>query len=251
MYIQKESHGLIEEFMLLANITVATTLKSEFPDIAFLRRHPPPQGHLMHVLKESMAEIGVHLDISSAGGLQQSMAQYGGSDLMSEARNVVLNALCSKPMSRAKYFCAGAIANVADYMHYALNVPLYTHFTSPIRRYADVMVHRLLAAKLGYTEKPNWVLDEVNGIAANCNKFKYNAKRAGEASAELYLTKYIEIHQPLQECAVVVDIKEKSFGIIILKMGLNLRIHKNVSFFFSGRIFRGQPRIFIFPGVIQ
>ena len=49
----------------------------------------------------------------------------------------------------AKYFCTGCIEDEELYRHYALNVPLYTHFTSPIRRYADVMVHRALAAALG------------------------------------------------------------------------------------------------------
>lgn len=51
-------------------------------------------------------------------------------------------------MQLAVYFSAGAQSKVTPH-HYALNVPLYTHFTSPIRRYADVMVHRQLAAALG------------------------------------------------------------------------------------------------------
>lgn len=48
----------------------------------------------------------------------------------------------------AMYFCSGALRDEKLFRHYALNVPLYTHFTSPIRRYADVIVHRLLAASL-------------------------------------------------------------------------------------------------------
>lgn len=57
--------------------------------------------------------------------------------------------LLAKPMKRAEYFCAANSENPEDFHHYALSVPLYTHFTSPIRRYADIMVHRLLSATLG------------------------------------------------------------------------------------------------------
>lgn len=52
----------------------------------------------------------------------------------------------------ALYFCSGVLQDRAQFRHYALNVPLYTHFTSPIRRFADVLVHRLLAATLGKTQ---------------------------------------------------------------------------------------------------
>lgn len=54
----------------------------------------------------------------------------------------------------AQYFCSGVLQDQEQFRHYALNVPLYTHFTSPIRRFADIMVHRLLAAALG--KAPRW-----------------------------------------------------------------------------------------------
>ena len=55
----------------------------------------------------------------------------------------ILELLSRKATAKAKYFCAGML-DIAKYQHYALSVPLYTHFTSPIRRYADVLVHRQL-----------------------------------------------------------------------------------------------------------
>lgn len=60
-----------------------------------------------------------------------------------------LKAHVSPPPQMAQYFCSGVLRDQEQFRHYALNVPLYTHFTSPIRRFADVMVHRLLAAALG------------------------------------------------------------------------------------------------------
>lgn len=64
-------------------------------------------------------------------------------------------------------------------------------------------------------------------IAAQCNKQKYNAKKAGELSTELYTLKYIEMHSPLVTDAVVVEVREKYIDVIIVAMGLNRRIFFN------------------------
>jgi DIS3-like exonuclease 2 len=64
-------------------------------------------------------------------------------------------------------------------------------------------------------------------IAAQCNKQKYNAKRAGEMSTELYTLKYIELNSPVTMQAVVVEIREKYIDTIIVSMGLNRRIFFN------------------------
>ena len=67
----------------------------------------------------------------------------------------LLELLSFKATQRAKYFCTGML-DIAKYGHYALNVPLYTHFTSPIRRYADILVHRQLEAVLQGGGKQNF-----------------------------------------------------------------------------------------------
>lgn len=89
-----------------------------------------------------MRRLGLDLDGSSAGTLMSSIQ-----NVEDPASRLTLQHLSTKSMQRAKYFCTGTM-DISQYQHYALNVPLYTHFTSPIRRYADVMVHRQLEAIL-------------------------------------------------------------------------------------------------------
>lgn len=86
---------------------------------------------------------------------------------------------------------------------------------------------RLLAASLKYRETPKWVPDHVRAVAAQCNKMKYNAKRASELSNELYTLKYIEMNSPLITEAAVVEVREKYIDVIIIAMGLNRRIFFN------------------------
>ncbi|KAG8228232.1 hypothetical protein J437_LFUL004357 [Ladona fulva] len=207
-------------------------------------------------------------------------AQTGGTSFISSlrkvpseeelglARGLVLNHLCAKPMMRAEYYCYGAkleesikgilqsstaAEEVEVYTHhYALNVPLYTHFTSPIRRYADIMVHRLLAASLGYQPPPLLDPKSLQSIASNCNKQKYGAKKASEASNELFFRLWVRLqvekdacsertgNKPktgdseerrseggLREMAVVVNAKDYSFDAILLRFGVVVRVYVN------------------------
>lgn len=82
----------------------------------------------------------------------------------------LLELLSFKATHRAKYFCAGML-DIAKYGHFALNVPLYTHFTSPIRRYADVLVHRQLESVLQTGGDPKFTMDRdaVAKVAQQCN----------------------------------------------------------------------------------
>ena len=86
--------------------------------------------------------MGIKIDVSSSGALQKSIRE-----VEDPGAQRLLEILSTKAMHRAKYFCAGML-DIAKYSHYALNTPLYTHFTSPIRRYADVIVHRQLESVL-------------------------------------------------------------------------------------------------------
>ncbi|XP_048739214.2 DIS3-like exonuclease 2 isoform X2 [Ostrea edulis] len=225
IYKQKESNRLVEEFMLLANMAVAHKTYKEFPKQALLRRHPPPKSKMMEDMRDLCASLGVPIDISSAGNLQRSLWSYLGNDEYSGARMQVLVSMCSKPMQNALYFCTGCLDDEELYKHYALNVPLYTHFTSPIRRYADVVVHRTLSAVLGYSTEINLTPQQINKQASHCNEKKTNSKRVQELSSDLYFAVFVKEAGPFEERAMVMNVLDKAFDVFIMKFGVIKRVY--------------------------
>ena len=104
-----------------------------------------------------------------------------------------LTSMTSKPMQLARYFCAGMLDDENDFRHYALNVPLYTHFTSPIRRYPDVLVHRLLAAALGDEARPEVSAAELMLQCEHCNDKRKAAKAVQDLSNDLFFACFVKV----------------------------------------------------------
>ncbi|XP_015784684.1 DIS3-like exonuclease 2 [Tetranychus urticae] len=206
-----ESHYLIEEFMLMANMAVAKKIYDTFPEHAFLRRHEPPDGRMLKQFQEYCVANGMkQIDISSAKSIQKALNSIDDPLIYTSLSNVLLRSL-----TQAKYFCAGAVPQSFNfYRHYALNVELYTHFTSPIRRYPDVIVHRLLAAAL---ECGNMVSDspeELQQLANVCNVKKNASRLASTASGKLFVALYIKQCGVVRDEAVVVQIYDHSFDVM-------------------------------------
>ncbi|KAJ7569501.1 hypothetical protein O6H91_01G081300 [Diphasiastrum complanatum] len=148
-YEHKESNMVVEEFMLLANMTVAKVISGVFPECALLRRHPEPNLRKLKEFEEFCSKNGFELDTSSAGALQLSLEKLREALKHDPVLFSVLLLYATKPMQLAKYFCTGELRDSEnEWAHYALATPFYTHFTSPIRRYPDIVVHRTLAAAL-------------------------------------------------------------------------------------------------------
>ncbi|KAI8140999.1 hypothetical protein BJV82DRAFT_620412 [Fennellomyces sp. T-0311] len=223
VYELKEANRLIEEFMLCANISVAQKISSTYPDEALLRRHEQPNERKLDEFVKLADKLGFHLDGSSAGSLQESLHAIEDKDALA-----VLILLAIKPMQRAKYFCTGSM-DISKYRHYALNVPLYTHFTSPIRRYADVIVHRMLEAAIQGKDSCGYSLEDVKGITDDCNRNSDNARNAQDQSIDLYLARYLyhlEMAQgPIVRSAIVVGVVADAFDIMVPEYGIEKRIH--------------------------
>ncbi|KAJ8356814.1 hypothetical protein SKAU_G00196080 [Synaphobranchus kaupii] len=227
IYEYRDSNKLVEEFMLLANMAAAHQIYRSFPKQALLRRHPPPQTKMVDDLTEFCDQMGLNLDFSSAGALHRSLNETLGNDQYSSARKEVLTHMCSRPMQMAIYFCTGVLKEEPLFRHYALNVPFYTHFTSPIRRYPDVIVHRLLAASLGCGSHVSLTEEDVQKRASHCNDRKTASKRVQEMSSELFFAAFVKESGPLESEAMVMGVLDQAFDVLVLRYGVQKRIYCN------------------------
>ncbi|MDP6388895.1 MAG: ribonuclease R [Alphaproteobacteria bacterium] len=137
-----DSHRLIEEFMIAANVAAAETLqKAGAP--AMRRVHEPPEPGKLEALRESLDAMGFRLAkgaVLKPGDFTGILARVAGTD---EAE--LIGMLILRSQTKAEYA-------PADIGHFGLALRRYCHFTSPIRRYADVLVHRALISTLGLGE---------------------------------------------------------------------------------------------------
>uniref|UniRef100_A0A7N6BLT9 DIS3-like exonuclease 2 n=1 Tax=Anabas testudineus TaxID=64144 RepID=A0A7N6BLT9_ANATE len=225
VYQYRDSNKLVEEFMLLANIATAHHIYRRFPELALLRRHPPPKTKMLDELQELCDQLGINVDFSSAGALHKSLNTALGDDEYSSARKEVLTHMCSRPMQMALYFCTGVLKEEQLFKHYALNVPLYTHFTSPIRRYADIIVHRLLASSLKCGPHLGLSTQQVEKQAAHCNDKKMLSKRVQELSSDLFFGVFVKECGPLDSEAMVMGVLDQSFDVLVLRYGVQKRIY--------------------------
>jgi exosome complex exonuclease DIS3/RRP44 len=123
-------------------------------------------------------------------------------------------------MLAAEYFPAGAHAP-QDFAHYGLAAPIYTHFTSPIRRYADLVVHRQLAAAIGFEEGGPAVSDAkaLERVCANINVRHRNAQNAGRASVEFYVGQALKGRVVTEE-GFVMRVFENGFVVFVPRFGI-------------------------------
>ncbi|BGP19161.1 hypothetical protein JCM10213_006493 [Rhodosporidiobolus nylandii] len=187
-----ETNSLVEEFMLLANISVAERIQKQFPQTAVLRRHAPPPKTNFEVLQDVLQKRrGMTLDVSSSGALAASLDNCV--DPSFPAFNTLVRIMATRCMLSAEYFCSGS-QPASSFGHYGLASPIYTHFTSPIRRYADVLVHRQLAAAISGQplhaglQTRAWVDKTLEVV----NKRHRGAQGAARASIEFFVALAIQ-----------------------------------------------------------
>ncbi|KAF6039600.1 DIS3 [Bugula neritina] len=214
----RDTNSMVEEFMLLANVSVAKKIYDEFSQCAVLRRHPsPPYSNFDPMLAVCKA-YGIDMDVSSNKTLATSLenAVVSGNDYF----NTMLRILTTRCMMQAKYFTSGMMPE-NDFYHYGLAMNIYTHFTSPIRRYADVLVHRLLAVSIGADASYPDLLDK-NKTQAICNNLNHRhvmAQYASRASVGLHTQLFFRARNLLEQ-GYILTVRKNALQVLIPKYGL-------------------------------
>ncbi|XP_063925584.1 exosome complex exonuclease RRP44 [Zophobas morio] len=213
-----ETNSMIEEFMLQANISVAEKILEVFPDCAMLRRHPVPPSLNFDPLVKAGRHLGFEIKVDSGKNLAKSLDEAIKKD--NPYLNTMFRILATRCMLQAVYFASGAFQK-EDYYHYGLAVPLYTHFTSPIRRYADIIVHRLLAVICGSDATYPDLLDKkkTTDLCQNLNYRNRMAQYAGRAS--IAFNTHLFFKGKLQdEEGYVLYVRKNALQILIPRYGL-------------------------------
>lgn len=225
-YNLKASNALVEEWMLIANITVAKKVLRHYPTLGILRRHQPPSRTQFASLLEAARAVGITLNIDSSKTLADSLdraVRPGDTNF-----NKLLRILSTRCMMPAQYFCSGDLPK-DQWHHYGLATPVYTHFTSPIRRYADLLVHRLLAAAISVTSLPIANADRArqHDICAHMNRRHRAAQHIQRASVNLHSILFFSEH-PTVEPAYVLSVLKDRISVIAPKYGIESMISMQV-----------------------
>ncbi|MCI0467936.1 MAG: RNB domain-containing ribonuclease, partial [Beijerinckiaceae bacterium] len=178
-----DSHRMIEEFMILANVAAAETLEAKKQ--AFIYRvHGEPSLEKLDSLAEFLASIGIKFakgEVLRAAQFNGILARVRGTDNENIVNEVVL-----RTQAQAEY-------SIDNYGHFGLNLRRYAHFTSPIRRYADLTVHRALisALNLGPGGQASIASKELAEIAANISAAERRAMAAERETSERLIAAHL------------------------------------------------------------
>lgn len=213
--------------MIYANHWVARKIQESFPHQALLRRHPPPRQEFFSQLVDCATAAGFTIDTSTNKALADSLDR--AVDPQDPLVNRLLRMMATTAMSQAQYFSTGLHSQDQCY-HYGLALDRYTHFTSPIRRYADIVVHRLLTAAIDMDRgaEPGKALasnKELEEMALHINNKNRAAQQAQKLSTELFQCLFFKERDPQTDpcCvanAVIYSIRDNGVLVFLPEYGV-------------------------------
>ena len=202
-----ESHQLIEEFMLLANRTVAEKIgrkkPGNTPKTFVYRIHDQPNPEKLTMLSKFVNKLGYKMRSSSGRTTSASALNNLLKEVHGSKEQNVIEQISLRAMQKARY----STGNIG---HYGLAFPYYTHFTSPIRRYPDLLVHRLLNRYLTLGAR-SVSQPKYEDMCEHCSAQEQLASNAERASIKYKQVEFMSEH--IGECydAVISGVTEWGF----------------------------------------
>lgn len=204
----KDANKLIEEFMLLANRKVAEFIGKRQPEPTFVYRiHDQPDEDKLMALNGIVQRFGHQLNFKNKKSLTSSLNKLL-EDVKGQKEQNLVDTLAIRSMSKAEY----STQNIG---HYGLAFDYYTHFTSPIRRYPDVMVHRLLDHYLKGGKSPDARSYEEQ--ARHSSEMESLAANAERDSVKYMQIKFMEDHKDQQFVGVISGVTEWGIYVEIIE----------------------------------
>lgn len=220
----RDTNSLVEEFMLLANISVASKIYQAYPETAMLRRHGAPPATNFEILQDILrVRRNLRLNVESSKSLADLLDQC--TDPAEPFFNTLVRIMATRCMLSAEYFSSGSFSQ-SEFRHYGLASEIYTHFTSPIRRYADVIAHRQLSSAIGF-EPLHASLQNQAKLEKICSNINYRhrmAQMAGRASVEYYVGQALKNKDVVEE-AFIMKVFTNGFVVFVAKFGIEGVIH--------------------------
>ena len=187
--VAKDANKLVEEFMLLANRTVAESIgkvpKNQKPKVLPYRIHESPDPAKLMNLSDFVGKFGYKLKTNGSKGEMSKNLNRMLTDVKGKKEQNMIEMITLRAMMKAKY----STHNVG---HYGLAFDYYTHFTSPIRRYPDLMVHRLLTKYAQGGRSANQ--DKYEELCEHCSEMEQTAAQAERASIKYKQVEYMSEH---------------------------------------------------------
>ena len=190
----KDANKLIEEFMLLANRKVSEFVGKQKPEKTFVYRvHDEPNEEKLMALQGIVSKFGHKLNFQSKNGIAASLNQLLN-DVQGKKEQNLVDTLAIRTMSKAEY----TTKNIG---HYGLAFDYYSHFTSPIRRYPDVMAHRLLQRYLDGEKTANAEIYQER--CKHSSNMEYLATKAERDSIKYMQIRFMQDHQDEEFVGVI------------------------------------------------
>jgi ribonuclease R len=200
--VSKDANHLIEEFMLLANKKVAEFIGKQKKTFIY-RIHDEPNEDKLIAMQTVISKFGYKIDFRNKGDISKSLNQLMA-DVNGKKEQNLIDTLAIRTMSKAKY----STDNIG---HYGLAFDYYSHFTSPIRRYPDVMVHRLLQFYLDGGKSASEEIYETKCV--HCSSMEGLATSAERDSIKYMQVKYMQDHKDEEFLGVISGVTE--WGIFV------------------------------------